>query len=122
MSKRFLVPLIALIAVTGSSIGRAQTWNSPGMDRAVFKSLPPGGPAPPRDLTGMWDASGGGIGGSGQAAARAAAQAPFTPLGEQLMQANKPGNGPYSRPVIDLICEALGAALSALEKGPPAEI
>ncbi len=96
MSKRCVVPLIALMAVTCSSTGLAQTWNSPGMDRAAFRDLQPSGPAPPRDLTGIWDASGGGIGGSGQAAARAAAQTPFTPLGEQMMRANRPGNGPYA--------------------------
>lgn len=102
MSKRFIVPLVALMAVICSSIGLAQTWNSPGMDRAAFKALPPGGPAPPRDLTGIWDASGGGIGGSAQAAERAAAQAPFTPLGEEMMKANRPGNGPYSVSVADI--------------------
>ncbi len=80
MSKRFIVLLVALMVVTSSSIGLAQTWNSPGMDRAEFKAQPLGGPPPPRDLTGLWDASAAGINGSPQAAERAAAQAPFTPL------------------------------------------
>ena len=101
MSERFIVLSASLIVLTSSSVGFAQ-WNSPGMDRAEFKAMAPGGPAPPHDLTGIWDASGGGIGGSGQAAAREAARAPFTPLGEKMMQANKPGNGPYSVPVSEI--------------------
>ena len=102
MSKRFIVSLVALMVVACSSIGLAQTWNAPGMDRAEFKAQPLGGPPPSRDLTGLWDASGAGIGGSGAAAAREAARAPFTPLGEQLMAANQPGNGPFSVSVADI--------------------
>ncbi len=102
MSKRFIVSLVTLMVVACSSIGLAQTWNTPGMDRAEFKAQPLGGPPPSRDLTGVWDASGAGIGGSGAAAAREAARAPFTPLGEQMMAANKPGNGPFSVSVADI--------------------
>ena len=55
--------------------------------------MPPGGPAPVRELTGLWDAGAAGIGGQGQAAARDAARAPFTPLGQEMFARNKPGNG-----------------------------
>ena len=102
MSKRFIVSMVALMVAAGSSIGLAQTWNTHGMDRAEFKAQPLGGPPPPRDLTGIWDASAAGIGGAPDAAAREAARAPFTPLGEQLMAANKPGNGPYAVSVADI--------------------
>src|SRR5688500_2021658 len=85
--------LVAAVSIWPSA-GFAQTWNFPGMSNEAFAALPPGGPAPRRDLTGVWDAGNGGIGGQGQAAAREAARAPFTPLGEQMMSRNKPGNGP----------------------------
>ena len=49
------------------------------MSNEAFDTLPPGGPAPRRDLSGVWDAGAAGIGGQGQAAARDAARAPFTP-------------------------------------------
>jgi len=102
MSKRFVVSLVASAAVlTCSSAGGAQTWNSGGLTPAELKA-PPSGPAPARDLTGTWDAGPAGIGGSGQAAERAAATAPFTPLGEEMASKNKPGNGPRSAPVAEI--------------------
>ena len=81
------------------SVGAAQTWNGPGLNAQQFKAIPPGGPAPRRDLTGIWDAGPGGVGGAAQEAEREAARAPFTPLGEQMVRANKPGNGPRMVPV-----------------------
>jgi hypothetical protein len=89
-------------ALAWPSAGLAQTWNYAGISTEEFKSMPPGGPAPRRDLTGTWDAGSAGIGGSGQANAREAARAPFTPLGEEMMQQNKPGNGPRSVPVAEI--------------------
>jgi hypothetical protein len=49
----------------------------------------------------VWDAGSGGIGGQGQAAAREAARAPFTPLGEEMMQRNRPGNGPRAASIAE---------------------
>jgi len=84
------------------SVGAAQTWNGPGLNAQQFKAIPPGGPAPRRDLTGIWDAGPGGVGGAAQEAEREAARAPFTPLGEQMVRANKPGNGPRMVPVAEI--------------------
>ena len=103
MSIRALVLVLAVVAaLTLPPAGAAQTWNSPGLTAAEFKAMPPGGPAPVRDLTGVWDAGGAGIGGSGQAAEREAARAPFTPLGEEMVRQNKPGNGPRAVPVAEI--------------------
>ena len=94
MQQRMTVAACVLVPVLAwPSAGSAQTWGFPGMSNEAFDAVPPGGPAPRRDLTGLWDAGSGGIGGQGQAAARDAARAPLTPLGEQLMSLNKPGNG-----------------------------
>ena len=82
------------VVLTITSVGWAQTWNFTGMTPAQFKSLPPGGPAPVRDLSGTWDGGSQGVGATGQEAERAAARPPFTPLGEEMARENKPGNGP----------------------------
>ena len=103
MSTRLLVLLAAIpLALSVSTPAAAQTWNSPGLSAAEFKAMPPGGPPPRRDLSGTWDAGGAGIGGSGQAAEREKARAPFTPLGEEMVSRNKPGNGPRSVPVAQI--------------------
>jgi len=102
MLNRFATVVVLSVAILASSGAAAQTWNHPGLSTEEFKAQPPGGPAPRRDLAGVWDAGGAGIGGSGQAAQREAARAPFTPLGEKLVQLNKPGNGPRSVPVAQI--------------------
>jgi hypothetical protein len=92
---------VVAAAITWPSALFGQTWNFPGMSNDAFNTLPAGGPAPRRDLTGLWDAGSAGIGGQGQAEAREAARAPFTALGEQMMSRNKPGNGPRAAPVAE---------------------
>ena len=102
LSTYLCVSLVASAAMlTFAPAATAQTWNSGGLSAADLKAAP-AGVAPTRDLTGTWDAGPAGIGGSGQAAERAAATAPFTPLGEQLARNNKPGNGPRSAPVAEI--------------------
>lgn len=102
MSSRVVAALAACVfLVTCPSALRAQVWNSSGLEADDFKK-PASGPAPVRDLSGTWDPGSAGIGGSGQAADRAKAIAPFTPLGQQMMAKNKPGNGPYSAPVAEI--------------------
>ena len=89
MRQRFIVVVIAVVAVLPSAVPRAQMkpWNNPGLG-----NLPPGpaasAPAPRRDLSGIWDAGNGGIQPTGHVAA------PFTALGEEMIKAIKPGNGP----------------------------
>jgi len=97
MTKRLLSGAAALaVVLTIVTAGRAQQqiWNFTGMTAADFKALPPGGPAPRRDLSGLWDGGPAGVGATGQQAERAAARAPFTPLGERMARENRPGNGP----------------------------
>ena len=96
--------LIVVIAVLSmpSYAALAQIWNSPGLSDQEFKGMPPGGQAPRRDLTGIWDAGFDGIGIMEQEAQREAARASFTPLGEQMAQRNKPGNGPRLVPVAQI--------------------
>ena len=95
MAERFVRLAIGVVALlTLSSSAAAQTWNFTGMRPEQFKSLPPGGPAPVRDLTGIWDGGPTGVGATGQEAERAAARSPFTPLGEEMARENRPGNGP----------------------------
>ena len=102
MDKRLVVSVMACaVMLTYSSPSGAQTWNYTGLSAEQLKA-PPSGPAPTRDLTGIWDAGGLGIGGAPQEKERAAAQAPFTPLGEQMARRNKPGNGPRSAPVAEI--------------------
>ncbi len=102
MSNCLVASVVLSIAVLAPSAASAQIWNNAGLSNEEFKTQGPGGPAPRRDLTGVWDAGGAGIGGSGQAAQREAARAPFTPLGEELAKVNRPGNGPRSAPVAQI--------------------
>lgn len=103
MAKPFVVYAIALVTLLACpSVGLAQSWNSPGLSAQEFKAMPPGGPAPRRDLTGIWDAGPGGVGGAAQEAEREAARAPFTPLGEEMVKLNKPGNGPRMARVAEI--------------------
>jgi hypothetical protein len=92
---------LAVLVVSASS-GLAQGWNAPGLSPAEFKSMPPGGPAPRRDISGTWDAGAAGIGGAAQEKEREAARAPFTPLGEQMVARNRPGNGPRAGRVSEI--------------------
>ena len=96
-----LVVLTAVLSMP-SYAALAQIWNSPGLSDQEFRAMPPGGQAPRRDLTGIWDAGFDGIGILEQEAQREAARAPFTPLGEQMAQRNKPGNGPRLVPVAQI--------------------
>ena len=84
-----IVFIIAGAALLTSTLSRAQMkpWNNAGLG-----TLPPApsdsAPAPRRDLSGMWDAGNPGIQPTGHATS------PLTPLGQEMTDANKPGNGP----------------------------
>jgi hypothetical protein len=93
MRTRVAIAAAVLAGLASWLPGTAQEWSFPGISNEAFNKMPPGGPAPVRELTGLWDAGAAGIGGQGQAAARDAARAPFTPLGQQMFARNKPGNG-----------------------------
>ena len=87
MSKRLLIAIVPLVAVlTLSPVTLAQVWNSHGM---ISGQQPPQtGPAPRRDLTGIWDAGGAGI------APRGSPTSSLTPWGEKKVSTHRPGDGP----------------------------
>jgi hypothetical protein len=96
LMRRFLTRVVfaaagaAALVVTASGLrAQMQPWNNSGL--AQGQTPPPAAtaaPAPRRDLTGTWDAGGAGIAGPGHVAP------PFTPEGQKLAAALKPGNGP----------------------------
>lgn len=103
MTRQWVVCASGLTALlTLSPSGLAQTWNSSGLSAEQFKAMGPGGAPPRRDLTGIWDAGAAGVGGAAQENEREAARAPFTPLGEQMVERNKPGNGPRMARVAEI--------------------
>jgi len=103
MVKRFVAGALCLaVLLAVAPVGRAQTWNFTGLNAQQFKALPPGGPAPRRDLSGIWDGGPGGVGGAAQEAEREKARAPFTPLGEEMVRRNRPGNGPRMASVAEI--------------------
>lgn len=70
-----------------------QTWNNPGL-RGYPMNVDPDGPAPRRDLTGIWDAAGAGIQPQG-----ATNPAPLTDWGKRLGDTHKSGDGIRRVPV-----------------------
>src|SRR6267142_3251698 len=102
MAKRFTIFIIgSAAALTLSSVMRAQNqpWNNAGLAQSPNQQQqtgPPAAPAPRRDLSGIWDAGGAGIG------ARGYATAPLTPWGEALGKTHKSGDGARQVPVEEI--------------------
>jgi hypothetical protein len=95
MPRRWIVLTAVSLAVwTWSPITSAQVWNSHGMIGA--DQPPQTGPAPRRDLSGIWDPGGAGI------APRGAATAPFTSWGEKMASLHKAGDGPRMAPIAEI--------------------
>jgi hypothetical protein len=87
----------ALLMLSMSVLAQNQPWNNAGL--ATSPTQQPAGtpaPAPRRDLTGIWDAGGGGIG------ARGHATSPLTPWGEEVSRTHKSGDGSRMVPVADV--------------------
>jgi len=98
MAKRWFAPIVGLVAALAlSSILGAQQllpWNNSGLAQSPNQpQAAPAGPAPRRDLSGIWDAGGAGIG------ARGYQTAPLTPWGEALGKTHKAGDGIRMVPV-----------------------
>jgi hypothetical protein len=99
MAKRLIVLIVATVvtlatALLQSPVTQAQVWNSHGM---ISADLPPQtGPAPRRDLSGVWDAGGSGI------APRGSPTSPFTPWGEKMSKVYRPGDGPRQAPIQEI--------------------
>jgi hypothetical protein len=104
MPKRLSVLIVGVVAVPAlSSILRAQIlpWNNSGLAQAANQQQAgPVGPAPKRDLSGIWDAGGAGIG------ARGATPAPLTSWGDALGKTHRAGDGIRMAP-IELINDPL---------------
>jgi hypothetical protein len=97
MANRWFAPIVGSAAVLAlSSILGAQQllpWNNSGLAQSPNQPAAAAGPAPKRDLTGIWDAGGAGIG------ARGYQTAPLTPWGEALGKTHKSGDGIRMVPV-----------------------
>jgi hypothetical protein len=101
MPKRLiaLVVGVAAVVVSLSRIigGQVLPWNNAGMAQGQNQlQTGPAAPAPRRDLTGIWDAGGAGIG------ARGATPAPLTPWGEALGKTHKAGDGIRQSPIEEI--------------------
>jgi hypothetical protein len=97
MPKRWFTPIVSSAAVLAlSSILGAQQllpWNNSGLAQSPNQPAAATGPAPKRDLTGIWDAGGAGIG------ARGYQTAPLTPWGDTLGKTHKSGDGIRQVPI-----------------------
>ncbi len=91
MTKRFIVACVVAISISAVVDAQNNKWNSAGLPQAppgrAGGPAPAGPPAPKRDLTGIWDAGGGGIG------ARGMPTAPLTPWGDALGKTHHSGDG-----------------------------
>src|SRR2546428_3341530 len=89
--KRFTLLTVAIAFISTIAFAQNNKWNSPGLPQAppgrAGGPAPAGPPAPTRDLTGIWDAGGGGIG------ARGMPTAPLTPWGDALGKTHHSGDG-----------------------------
>src|SRR5213592_4737986 len=86
----FIIASVTLL-VAGRTHAQMKPWNNTGVGLSGLSEPPkgPSGPAPRRDLSGIWDAGPGGIQPTGYYCSSV-----FTPRGEEMAKANKPGNGP----------------------------
>lgn len=85
----FVVAAVAITALSATVSAQQKTWNNTGMAGGPARAAETGSPAqaPKRDLTGIWDAGGGGVG------ARGVKPAPLTPWGEALGKTHRSGDG-----------------------------
>ena len=85
--------LTSALALAQSEAQRLQNrpWDNPG-----WRALPPskGGPAPRRDLSGIWDAGAAGISAGLTALGLKEDGSGYTALGQKMVDANKPTQGP----------------------------
>jgi len=89
----FIVFIIvsATLLVPGRTHAQTKPWNNAGLGLNGVSEPPKGsaGPAPRRDLSGIWDPGPGGVQPGGYNLTSL-----FTPRGQEMAKANKPGNGP----------------------------
>jgi len=99
MANRWFAPILGSAAVLAlsSMLGAQQEilpWNNSGLAQSPNQPAAAApGPAPKRELTGIWDAGGAGIG------ARGYQTAPLTPWGDALGKTHKSGDGIRQVPI-----------------------
>ena len=88
MKRTMALNATILVMLTTVAVAQNLPWNNPGgaQGPAAAASVPPG-PAPRRDIAGIWDAGGGGIG------ARGMQTAPLTAWGEMVGKTHHSGDG-----------------------------
>ena len=97
MTKRLVVLTIATAGMCSTvMLAQNNKWNSAGLPPGPTTPAGPAVPAPKRDLTGIWDAGGGGIGARGMPAA------PLTPWGDALGKTHHSGDGARMVPAPDI--------------------
>src|SRR5258706_14172689 len=104
MMKRFaLVTVAAMTMLSAVVVAQNSKWNSAGLPqapppRAGGPAAPAGptAPAPKRDLSGIWDAGGAGIG------ARGMPSAPLTPWGDALGKTHHSADAARMAPAPDI--------------------
>ena len=84
MKRVTMAVTVATVLLSALAFGQNLPWNNPGATQpATVSPLP----APKRDISGIWDAGGGGIG------ARGMQTAPLTPAGDALGKTHHSGDG-----------------------------
>ncbi len=99
VSAILFVPLLPAICswLFAQDPPRLVPWNNPGLGQAPALLSPAmQGPAPKRDLSGIWDAGRAGI------APRGFATAPLTAWGEQISKTHKSGDGARMAPITEI--------------------
>jgi hypothetical protein len=84
MKRFFIVGAAAVAMWTTAGLAQNLPWNNPGGQTAAPATS---APAPRRDISGIWDAGGGGIG------ARGMQTSPLTPAGDALGKTHHSGDG-----------------------------
>jgi hypothetical protein len=88
--------IVAVLTLAAESFAQNLPWNNPGRAVNPNQRDAGAGPAPRRDLTGIWDAGGAGIG------PRGFPTSPLTPWGEQLGNTHKAGDGSRMVPLPEI--------------------
>lgn len=101
MPKRLTAVILAsaaVLALSSVALGQTQPWNNTGRANTPTQqqAADATAPAPRRDMSGLWDAAGGGIG------ARGHMTSPLTPYGEEMSKRNKSGDGSRMVPIPEI--------------------
>jgi hypothetical protein len=101
MSKRLTVVIAASVGTLTLPVvmsGQNQPWNNSGLAQSpnAPQASGPAAPAPRRDISGIWDAGGAGIG------ARGYQTSPLTPWGDALGKTHKAGDGSRMAPIEEI--------------------